>query len=108
MNRKEYNKLIRDRIPEIIRDSGRKYEVIEMSEEEYLQALRVKLLEEAQEAFKADSQELVTELADLFEVIDALIEVCSIARESVLEKQRIRKIERGGFTKKLKLLWADS
>ena len=52
--RKEYNKLVRDRIPEIIRRDGRNCEIATISEDEYLQALREKLVEEAQEAAEAD------------------------------------------------------
>lgn len=42
-----YNKLVRDRIPEIIRQDGRECGTERMSEAEYVQALREKLVEEA-------------------------------------------------------------
>ncbi|MEP0772451.1 nucleoside triphosphate pyrophosphohydrolase [Coleofasciculus sp. FACHB-SPT36] len=59
----EYNKLVRDRIPEIIHQAGRECKVQVMSEAEYHQALRDKLIEEAQEAAEATAQDLVKELA---------------------------------------------
>ncbi|MCI0711669.1 MAG: nucleoside triphosphate pyrophosphohydrolase [Chloroflexi bacterium] len=59
MPRREYNKLVRDNIPEIIAANG--------------QALRQKLVEEAQEVLQAKPDELVNELADVYEVLDALI-----------------------------------
>ena len=48
--RQEYNKLVRDRIPEIICQNGWECEVVKLSEEEYRQALREKPIEEATEA----------------------------------------------------------
>ena len=56
--RKHYNKLVRDRIPEIIARDGRDYEVATMSEEDYRKALRTKLVEEAEEAAEADPEKL--------------------------------------------------
>jgi predicted house-cleaning noncanonical NTP pyrophosphatase (MazG superfamily) len=105
--RKKYNKLVRDRIPEIIRRHGSECEVMEMSESEYHQALREKLIEEAQEAATAEPQELVTELADLYEVIDTIMNVCDIDRDLVLAEQEKRRIERGGFTRRIRLLWTQ-
>ena len=68
MTRKEYNKLIRDRIPEILEALNIAFSVEEMTETEYRQALRAKLMEEAEEAAEADNADLITELADLLEV----------------------------------------
>jgi predicted house-cleaning noncanonical NTP pyrophosphatase (MazG superfamily) len=63
----EYNKLVRDRIPEIIHRAGEHYAVKAMSEEEYQQALRHKLVEEASEAAQTQTpQELVTEMEFAF------------------------------------------
>ena len=63
--RKQYHKLVRDRIPEIIRESGNECEVIILSETEYRQALRQKLIEEAAEVAEANEEGLIAELADL-------------------------------------------
>jgi predicted house-cleaning noncanonical NTP pyrophosphatase (MazG superfamily) len=88
--RKKYNKLVRDFIPEIIRQSGNQCEVAIMSEAEFSQALREKLLEEAQEAAGASPQDLVSELADLQEVIDALLAVYGISPEEVLTETKTK------------------
>lgn len=106
--RKEYNKLVRDRIPEIIRQSGNQCEVAIMSEVELTQALREKLIEEAQEAAGANPQDLVSELADLQEVIDAILAVYGIEHEAVVTEQQRKRSERGGFERRLRLLWTDS
>ena len=105
--RQTYNKLVRDRIPEIIRASGRDCGLETMAEEEYQQALLEKLVEEAREAQQAGREGLVTELADLYEVIDALIQVYDLDRKTVLRTQQTRHEERGGFTKRIRLLWTE-
>lgn len=105
--RQEHNKLVRDSIPEIIRQSGKQCEVALMSEAEFSQALREKLLEEAQEAVVASPENLVSELADLQEVIDALLVVYGIKRESLVKEQTRKRTERGGFEQRLRLLWTE-
>lgn len=104
--RKEYNKLVRDRIPEIIQENGLEYQVVTLTKEEYCQALKQKLIEEAQEAAEAND-ELIAELADLYEVIDALLENYGITRELVLAEQQRRRRERGSFEQRIKLLWTE-
>jgi predicted house-cleaning noncanonical NTP pyrophosphatase (MazG superfamily) len=106
--RQNYNKLVRDRIPNIIQATGGRYEVKAISEEEYLQALRHKLMEEAEEAATASSDDLVLELADLYEVIDALLAAHGIERSSVMQMQEKRRIERGGFEERVFLLWSET
>jgi len=102
-----YNKLVRDRIPEIIRQDGRTCEIETMGEKEYIVALQEKLVEQAQEAAKVDRDRLVTELADLYEVIDALRAAMDIDRETVAGMQAQRREERGGFRKRIRLVWAE-
>jgi predicted house-cleaning noncanonical NTP pyrophosphatase (MazG superfamily) len=103
----EYNKLVRDRIPDIIRQTGNHCEVVRMSPEEFRKALREKLLEEAREAATASPENLVSELADLQEVIDALLVLHGIEREAVIEEQKRKRTERGGFDQRLRLLWSE-
>jgi predicted house-cleaning noncanonical NTP pyrophosphatase (MazG superfamily) len=102
-----YNKLIRDHIPEIIRSTGKQYETVVMMEDEYTQALRSKLVEEAQEALQAMPGDLATELADLQEVMAALMVVYGISPEHVNALQIARREDRGGFEQRLKLIWSE-
>ncbi len=101
---KYYNKLVRDRIPEIIENSGGKCVTEILSDTDYLRMLDAKLDEEAAEYHKDQNLE---ELADLLEVIYAI----AIARGytiSDLERIRAAKAsERGAFEKKilLKEVW---
>jgi predicted house-cleaning noncanonical NTP pyrophosphatase (MazG superfamily) len=107
MSRIVYNKLVRDRIPEIIAQNGKTYGAESMSPEEFERGLLEKLIEEAREAQQADDTQLKTELADLQEVIDALLVLKGISRQVLRAEQRSRRRERGGFKKHLKLLWTE-
>lgn len=97
---KEYNKLIRDSIPEIIEATGKQCIVEVMNEVEYIAALDQKLNEELEE-YQADKS--LEELADLLEVMYAVV----VARGySIEELERVRKQKaekRGGFEKRLRL-----
>ena len=99
-----YNKLIRDHIPQIIRRNHLQCDITTMNEDEFRQALRTKLLEEAQEVAEADQNELITELADLYEVIDTIIATYHIDPEAVRNMQIRHRQERGGFTQRICLL----
>lgn len=103
----EYQKLIRDFIPSIIAASGRSCETRVLEGPEYVEALRDKLVEEACEVKAASARELATELADVLEVIDALLEAYSLQLEQVQLLQAARRSERGGFSNRLLLLRVD-
>ena len=97
---KTYNKLVRDRIPEIIEASGKTCVIEILSDEDYLCMVDAKLDEELAEYHKDQN---IEELADLMEVIYA----AAIARGHTLkelEQVRAEKAEkRGGFAKKILL-----
>ena len=103
--RTEHDKLVRDKIPEIIRASGNQYETTTLSDIDYIEALRHKLVEEAGEAAIAKPEELAQELADVMEVIDALMAAAGIELEEVKEIQKEKRSQRGGFDNRIKLLW---
>ena len=97
---KKYNKLIRDRIPEIIKESGKTCITDVLSDEEYLKMVDAKLDEELAEYHKDQN---IEELADLLEVIRAATVARGYSIEE-LEKVRAEKAaRRGGFEKKLLL-----
>ncbi len=108
--KKEYNKLVRDRIPEIIDRSNCNYEIAILSNDDYLDGLGEKLIEEAAEvsaALKDSPEKLIDELADLQEVIDALLLATGSDRETIAIKQREKRELRGAFERKIKLLWTE-
>ena len=78
-----------------------------MSQSKYHQALLDKLIEEAKEVAQANSNNLVEELADVYEVIDAILINLEIDKSLTLAKQEQKRQEKGGFNKKLRLLWTE-
>ncbi len=100
----EYDKLIRDRIPEIIENSGKTCETEILSDEEFERYLNLKLKEETEEYLKSFETE---ELADLEEVLRAILEVKGVSYED-FDRIRLEKAEkRGAFGKKLLLKRVD-
>lgn len=97
---RKYNKLVRDRIPEIIESSGSTCVTEILSDEDYLKMLDAKLDEELAE-YHTDQN--IEELGDLMEVIRA----CAVARGYTLEQLEEARAEkaakRGGFEKKILL-----
>lgn len=95
-----YNKLVRDRIPEIIEASGKKCSIEILSDEEYLKMVDAKLDEELAEYHKDQN---IEELADLIEVIYAAAQARGYSLDE-LEAVRARKAEkRGAFREKILL-----
>ena len=96
---KIYNKLVRDKIPEIIAsDNGKTCSTRTMQPIEYLKALNKKLQEELQEYLESGE---VEELADLEEVLRAILDVKNISYDD-FESIRIKKVnERGAFKKRI-------
>lgn len=91
---KVHNKLVRDKIPEIIETSGKKCVTHILTEEEYIEALEMKLNEEVAE-YQEDKN--LEEMADILEVLQALCVARGYTLED-LEAMRAKKAdERGGF-----------
>lgn len=100
MNIKKYNKLVRDKIPEIINEEGKTCIVEPLNQAEYLIMLEAKLDEELNEYHTEHS---IEELADLLEVIYATVKASGYTKED-LESIRLKKAKsRGTFEKKLLL-----
>jgi len=98
MTRKLYDKLVRDRIPEIIREAGSTCAAETYRDDSaFRRALRNKLIEEAGEAANAGDEDLATELADLQEVVDALISAYGLNGNAVGSLQEQRRAERDAF-----------
>jgi predicted house-cleaning noncanonical NTP pyrophosphatase (MazG superfamily) len=96
--RAEYNKIVRDRIPEIIVKRGERAEILRLEGEALVTALRQKLVEESFEALDAKSgDDLVGELADVSEVIAALCSVLKISPAHLKMTQKEKRQKRGGF-----------
>jgi predicted house-cleaning noncanonical NTP pyrophosphatase (MazG superfamily) len=101
---KQYHKLIRDHIPEIIESKGGKAEIRILSDEEYPIYLEAKLDEEVGEYHRDKN---VEELADILEVVYALAESIGCSREELLETYEKKHDDRGGLEKKLFLIASE-
>jgi predicted house-cleaning noncanonical NTP pyrophosphatase (MazG superfamily) len=95
----EYNKLVRDGVPEIIRGRGERVEVVQLAGDALLLALRQKLVEEAFEALDAKlGDDLVGELSDIEEVVRAIGEVLQLRKGRIEAERKDKKKHRGGFS----------
>ncbi|NQU77923.1 nucleoside triphosphate pyrophosphohydrolase [Candidatus Falkowbacteria bacterium] len=94
----KYNKLVRDKIPEIIEQKGKAPVTHVADDEEYWQKLKEKIEEEVKEFIQDNNEE---ELVDILEVIYAICDFKNIDKKN-LETKRLKKTEkRGGFVKKI-------
>lgn len=95
---KEFNKLVRDKIPEIIEKNGETAICKVLENDEYIAELNTKLKEEVFEYLEDNN---VEELADVFEVILAILKFKGVTYEE-FESVRTEKVEkRGAFDNKI-------
>lgn len=100
-----YNKLVRDKIVDNIKKKGVndiKYKILD--DDEYLECLNKKLIEEAHEFIENND---VEELGDVMEVICSIMKVKNIAWEDVKNIADKKREKRGGFDKKIYLEYVD-
>ena len=99
--KKNYNKLVRDKIPQIIESKGGKATITKLNDNEYLKELNKKLQEEINEYLFSEE---VEELADIQEVIYAIVKAKGI-KINDFETIRLNKVEkRGAFENKIFLV----
>jgi len=105
MERKICNKLVRDRIPEIIKKEGGSPITKILDDNEYKKLLRLKLLEEAGEVNAAKTaRDLEKELSDVLEVVDAIIKNEALDYKAIAKFKIKRRKERGSFDKRIYLI----
>jgi predicted house-cleaning noncanonical NTP pyrophosphatase (MazG superfamily) len=97
---KVYNKLVRDKIPEIILKDNELPSTRILNDEEYIQELNKKLQEEVNEYLE---EENVEEMVDILEVIRAILEHKGITYEEIEEKRIKKATKRGAFKEKIYL-----
>lgn len=100
MKTKIYNKLVRDRIPEIIESDGKTCITEILPDAQYLEMLDAKLNEELAEYQESKSLE---ELADLLEVMRAVVKARGWTLEDLERARADKAARRGGFEKKILL-----
>lgn len=101
---KKYNKLVRDKIPEVIENDGHKAKFRTLSEKDYFAALDKKLLEEVKE-YQVDIS--LEEMADVLEVLYAICNARGYTLEELEAKRKEKNAERGCFEKRLLLEYVE-
>lgn len=92
------NKLVRDNIPEIIKESGHYCEYIILNENDHKKAIKNKIFEESDELINAKSrEEKIEEIADLLEILEEFCNIENISFEEVLTKKEEKKNKKGSF-----------
>lgn len=105
---RDYPKLVRDRIPEIVKKKegkvSRRFRVLK-GDDEFFKYLLKKLTEESMELRKVKKHgNFEEELADIFEVLDAILKAKKKSKKNILVIQTKKRKERGGFKKRILML----
>lgn len=98
MEGKSYNKLVRDKIPYIISESGKTYLIEILSNEEIMKWLYDKLIEETNELIQDKNLE---EIADVIEVVLTIASKYGYTLKDVFEEVDRKRKEKGGFEKNI-------
>jgi predicted house-cleaning noncanonical NTP pyrophosphatase (MazG superfamily) len=96
-----YNKLVRDRIPELVRKQGKRCKTDTLTDAQYLVALYRKMEEELAE-YRANP--CIEELADLYEVVRAVAAARGYSMQDLEDARAEKERQRGAFGKRTFLL----
>ncbi|PLS18706.1 phosphoribosyl-ATP pyrophosphohydrolase [Bacillus sp. M6-12] len=100
-----YNKLVRDLIPKVIENTGKRFTTRILDEKEYISELKKKSYEELEEYMATTNKdEAIEELADLLEIIHAFAEYHGSSIQEVEQVRSRKAAERGGFKEKIFLI----
>lgn len=100
-----YNKLVRDKIPQIIVKAGKKPIIRTLSDDELPLYLEIKLEEEVKEYRESKNPE---ELADILEVIVSLAKTQGVDVTNLLALQAEKRFRNGGFNDKILLIETEA
>jgi len=96
-----YNKLVRDKIPNIISDNGENPIIRRLDDMEYKKELENKLYEEYKEVIESVGIDRIEELADMLEVINALAKIENKDLNDIIEIAQKKSEKRGAFEEKI-------
>jgi predicted house-cleaning noncanonical NTP pyrophosphatase (MazG superfamily) len=107
MKRIYYNKLVRDKIPAVIKAAGSEYEVKILKSKKFEKELIKKVKEEASGLVTAKNrEELIKEIGDVLDVIVEIKKIKKIKDSEIRGAQREAFKKKGGFKKKIFLIWS--
>ncbi len=99
---KTHNKLVRDKIPDIIQAAGKSCKTHVLDDATYLAELNKKLIEESNELINAKTKDqVIEELADIKEIFNALLKQHGINEVEIIKKQIAKNEKRGAFSNKI-------
>ncbi len=96
-----YNKLVRDKIPEIIKNNNEKPVVRTLNDEDFKSELEKKLLEKYSELLESTGQSRIEELADMLEIIKALAKLEKKSLDDIIDIANRKKEKKGAFEYKI-------
>jgi predicted house-cleaning noncanonical NTP pyrophosphatase (MazG superfamily) len=100
-----FNKLVRDKIPELIEQAGKKGTFRILGIDEFKSELMKKLIDEAKDfQYDNDEENITDSLAEILETVYTMAESCGILKEDLEEKRTIRIQSRGAFAQRLFLM----
>lgn len=102
--KKIYQKLVRDRIPEIIAEAGKDFSIRIADKNELLDYALKKLQEETQEFIESPSPE---EAGDIIEILHFICDHKNIRKSEVIAEATAKHVSRGGFSKSIILEWVE-
>lgn len=102
-----YNKLVRDGIPGIIEHNGHQPVTRHLDDDGFLEELFAKLVEEAGEVRVSSASDLPSELADVLEVLQAIVAAIGMSWDGLLTVAADKRAQRGGFSDRLFLQYVD-
>jgi len=107
MKKYYHQKLIRDKIPQKIEENDGKYKTRVLGNVAFEKELKKKLIEEAKELANAPKKEILNELADVLELTKSIASHYKIPFSKVEKFQKVKRQKRGGFVKKIFLIWSN-
>lgn len=103
-----YNKLVRDRIPTVIRKHGGTSKTRVLGEKAFKRELLKKAVEEARELEAlTDRSEIIAELGDTLDVLGAIQQTYRITKQELAASRKKAMAKKGGFKKKVFLFWSS-
>ena len=102
MKKTTYNKLVRDKIPAIIRRNGGIPTMFKLSSKRFIAELKKKFFEEGNELMRAKNKtEIEEEISDVLEVLMALAAGEKVSWDAIERKRKEKREKRGGFGRKI-------
>ena len=94
-----FNKLVRDNTLKELESEGIEVKYEKLSKENLMQHLKNKLLEEVNEVLTTNSNdELISEMVDVYDVLEAICKESRIEHSEIEEKRMEKNAKRGGFS----------